>query len=56
MGQKTSTSVSFNVGYFDGYIIAVLVACYNEEIAIVKVVKGFRAALPSATIFVFDNN
>ena len=33
-----------------------LVPCYNEEVAIAKVVKDFRAALPAATIFVFDNN
>jgi len=36
--------------------IAVLVPCYNEEVAVAKVVKAFRAALPSATIYVFDNN
>jgi glycosyltransferase involved in cell wall biosynthesis len=36
--------------------IAVLVPCYNEEKAIGKVVKDFGAALPGATIFVFDNN
>ena len=33
-----------------------LVPCYNEEVAVAKVVKDFRAALPTATIFVFDNN
>ncbi len=38
------------------YKIAVLVPCYNEAAAVAKVVKDFRAALPSATIFVFDNN
>ena len=38
------------------YAIAVLVPCYNEEKSIAKVVADFRAALPSATIFVFDNN
>jgi glycosyltransferase involved in cell wall biosynthesis len=38
------------------YSIAVLVPCYNEEKSIAKVVADFRAALPSATIFVFDNN
>jgi glycosyltransferase involved in cell wall biosynthesis len=38
------------------YRIAVLVPCYNEEAAIAKVVKDFRAALPGAAIFVFDNN
>jgi glycosyltransferase involved in cell wall biosynthesis len=36
--------------------IAVLVPCYNEEVAVRKVVEDFRAALPAATIFVYDNN
>src|SRR5450759_3883390 len=36
--------------------IAVLIPCYNEEAAISAVVHDFRAALPEATIFVFDNN
>lgn len=36
--------------------IAVLVPCYNEEITIEKVVADFRAALPEATVYVYDNN
>ena len=36
--------------------VAVLVPCYNEEKAIAKVVHDFHAALPDATVFVFDNN
>ena len=36
--------------------IAVLVPCYNEEVAIAKVVEDFRQALPGAIIHVFDNN
>src|SRR5688572_3037646 len=36
--------------------IAVLVPCYNEEIAVAKVVAGFRAVLPNAIIHVYDNN
>jgi glycosyltransferase involved in cell wall biosynthesis len=36
--------------------IAVLLPCYNEEAAIGATVAGFRAALPSATVFVYDNN
>jgi len=36
--------------------IAVLVPCYNEEAAIATVVKDFRAALPGATVYVYDNN
>jgi glycosyltransferase involved in cell wall biosynthesis len=35
--------------------IAVIVPCYNEEAAIVQVVRDFRAALPSASIYVYDN-
>jgi glycosyltransferase involved in cell wall biosynthesis len=36
--------------------IAVLVPCYNEEATIAKVVHDFRAALPVAAIYVYDNN
>jgi glycosyltransferase involved in cell wall biosynthesis len=36
--------------------IAVLIPCYNEEVAIQTVVRGFRVALPSAAIYVYDNN
>ena len=36
--------------------VAVLVPCYNEESAIAKVVGDFRAALPDATVYVYDNN
>ena len=36
--------------------IAVLLPCYNEEAAIAQTIAGFRAALPSATIYVYDNN
>lgn len=36
--------------------IAVLVPCHNEVSTIQAVVAGFRAALPEATVFVYDNN
>jgi glycosyltransferase involved in cell wall biosynthesis len=36
--------------------IAVLLPCYNEEAAIAATVAGFRAALPDAQIYVYDNN
>jgi glycosyltransferase involved in cell wall biosynthesis len=39
-----------------GLRIAVLVPCYNEELSIGKVVRDFRAALPEAVIYVYDNN
>ena len=38
------------------YRVAVLVPCYNEEHAIAKVVADFRASLPDAAIYVYDNN
>jgi glycosyltransferase involved in cell wall biosynthesis len=36
--------------------IAVLLPCYNEEAAIAQTVAGFRASLPEATVYVYDNN
>ncbi len=36
--------------------IAVLIPCYNEEKTIEKVIKDARAALPEATIYVYNNN
>jgi len=36
--------------------IAVLLPCYNEEAAIAQTIAGFRAALPDAQIYVYDNN
>ncbi len=36
--------------------IAVLIPCYNEEVAIPRVVADFLAALPGATVYVYDNN
>ena len=36
--------------------VAVLLPCYNEEAAIAQTVAAFRAALPGATIYVYDNN
>ena len=36
--------------------IAVLIPCYNEAAAIGAVVRDFRAALPRATVYVYDNN
>src|SRR4026209_1896695 len=43
-------------GPADRVDIAVLVPCYNEESAIAAVVAGFRAALPHARVYVYDNN
>jgi len=54
----TEKAISADVerGRFEPYKVAVLVPCYNEEATVAKVVEDFRAALPAAEIFVFDNN
>ena len=36
--------------------IAVLIPCYNESVTIAKVVSDFKAVLPEADIYVYDNN
>ena len=36
--------------------IAVLIPCYNESATVEKVIKDYQAALPEATIYVYDNN
>lgn len=36
--------------------IAVLIPCYNEAQSIGKVVADFKAALPEAVVYVYDNN
>ena len=36
--------------------LAVLIPCYNEAPTIAKVVTDFKASLPEAQIYVFDNN
>ena len=35
--------------------VAVLIPCYNEEPTVAKVVSDFRAALPGASVYVYDN-
>ncbi|MEA2976134.1 MAG: hypothetical protein QOF19_1654 [Alphaproteobacteria bacterium] len=50
LGAKTALNLP------ESHRIAVLVPCYNEEKAIAKVVADFRAALPHAPIYVYDNN
>ncbi|MDD3429227.1 MAG: glycosyltransferase family 2 protein [Oscillospiraceae bacterium] len=36
--------------------IAVLVPCYNEELTVKNVIEDFKATLPEAVIYVYDNN
>jgi glycosyltransferase involved in cell wall biosynthesis len=56
VATRNSTAATCDIGGLSTYRIAVLVPCYNEQAAVGQVVKDFRAALPEATIFVFDNN
>jgi hypothetical protein len=35
--------------------VAVLVPCFNEEATVARVVEDFRAALPGAVVWVYDN-
>ncbi|MEO1109782.1 MAG: glycosyltransferase family 2 protein [Pseudomonadota bacterium] len=42
--------------WLQGLEIAVILPCYNEAVAIGETIEQFRAALPGATIYVFDNN
>ena len=51
--MKHATSINPNVEDLD---IAVLVPCYNEETAVPAVIRDFLKHLPSATIYVYDNN
>jgi len=45
-----------NVNLGTALQIAVIVPCYNEEVSIPRVIADFRKALPTARIFVYDNN
>ena len=56
MATQSTISATPVADGFERYRIAVLVPCYNEDLAVAKVVRDFRAALPQAAIFVFDNN
>lgn len=57
MATVDATSAEKSQGdALDRHRIAVLVPCYNEEKSIGQVVAEFRAALPEATIYVYDNN
>lgn len=47
------STVSFD---FSDLRIAVLLPCFNEASAIAQTVADFRAALPCATVYVYDNN
>ena len=41
---------------FEPARIAVLIPCYNEEVAVPQVIADFKRELPEAVIYVYDNN
>jgi glycosyltransferase involved in cell wall biosynthesis len=55
-GSTMSPQDTTGAGRFSGLKIAVLLPCYNEEVAIGRTVAAFQAALPEATVYVYDNN
>jgi glycosyltransferase involved in cell wall biosynthesis len=55
-GQVEGAGALRRLGFAADPVIAVLVPCYNEAVTIAQVVADFRAALPQAKIYVYDNN
>jgi glycosyltransferase involved in cell wall biosynthesis len=54
--RRVQTSANQAWGLPDDLSVAVLIPCYNEAAAIAKVVADFRAELPQARVYVYDNN
>ena len=54
--SETITARAEERGSRIDYRLAVLIPCFNEETAIARVVTDFRAELPEAAIYVYDNN
>lgn len=52
--KNLGSDQSENVKYGEG--VAILIPCFNEEMTIGKVVDDFKKAMPSAKIYVYDNN
>ncbi|MDB5963335.1 MAG: glycosyl transferase [Massilia sp.] len=54
--QERVRTIEAACALFPEIEIAVILPCYNEEAAIGAVVRSFRKELPSARIYVYDNN
>ncbi|HME41163.1 MAG TPA: glycosyltransferase family 2 protein [Steroidobacteraceae bacterium] len=52
----TSLSVPLAEHPVDAAQIAVMIPCYNEVVTVAAVVKEFQQSLPTAKIYVYDNN
>ncbi len=55
MNDTVPASAAGDERCFDRLSIAVLIPCLDEEAAIARVVRSFRAVLPTAQIHVYDN-
>jgi hypothetical protein len=57
VGRTEHSNAQIGLGILDtSPRIAVLIPCFNEELTIAHVIDKFRAELPEARIYVFDNN
>ena len=56
MPERRPSSLDIPVDVTASCSIAVLIPCYNEALTIAQVVTDFADALPSARIYVYDNN
>ena len=56
--MKVSGNISEAAGSEDGgpLKVAVVIPCHNEALTVAQVITDFRAALPGAAIYVYDNN
>jgi glycosyltransferase involved in cell wall biosynthesis len=55
-GSVKTSAENNNHESYEGRNIAVLIPCCNEEVTIKKVINDFQKQLPTATIYVYDNN
>ena len=53
---ETAALAALAAGRHPAPRVAVLIPCHNEAVAIQKVIADVRAALPEATVYVYDNN
>ena len=56
MTNQVKKMESCETYHCDGYEIAVLIPCLNEETTISCVINDFKTYLPDAKIYVYDNN
>lgn len=56
VSDEIANRVGVHLDDFAALEVAVIIPCFNEEVAIGKVVADFREELPTAEIYVYDNN